>query len=151
MQVIRPIYLVCTIRENKDIFFLRCEEEDCHISHCCISLLNALLHNLQNQLSAELPSTFSLEVDGMGSCSHNFVFVSSGWSDTCFGALLNIVPPLEGVSGYILPHKAHLILWWALLSVLSLPHCRGYMLSVHFIKSSIFCEYIVNICSYTYL
>ena len=44
------------------------------MTHCRISLLNAVLHNLQNQLSAELPSTFSLEVDDMGSCSHNLVF-----------------------------------------------------------------------------
>ena len=44
------------------------------MTHCSISLLNAVLHNLQNQLSAELPSTFSLEMDGMGSCSHTLVF-----------------------------------------------------------------------------
>ena len=44
------------------------------MTHCRISLLNAVLHNFQNQLSTELPSTFSLEVDGMGSCSYNLVF-----------------------------------------------------------------------------
>ena len=44
------------------------------MTHYRISLLNAVLHNLQNKLSAELPSTFSLKVDGMGSCSHNLVF-----------------------------------------------------------------------------
>ena len=44
------------------------------MTHCRISLLNAVLHNLQNQLSAELPSTFSLEVDFMGSCLYNLGF-----------------------------------------------------------------------------
>ena len=156
VQVIRPTYLVCTIRVNKDIFVLRYWAQR-----------NPRVFRWDTWHTVAYHSWMQFciicKTNCLQSCRPRFLWWWMAWSlvhthlsffflsDTCFGALLNIVPAFEEVSGYFLSLKAHLIFWWALLSVLSLPHCRGYMLTVYFTKWPIFWEYVANICTYTYL